>query len=291
MIKKCEKINLTVLICLITSIWFINLGYGAELDTTPKEKGWGEADKKWAAFANEHMERMKNHDLTLPLATLPNYKFDMEWVEVKSKLITKYLTDYRIFADRRFRFVLDKKGHIICLGETWPLKRPFETAPDFEVKKFSEFIQSLRVPVKNAETAVELVKLKEVIYEGNGHVNDTKLEQRENLWRYKASRKNKIWYVRMDYIGPPASIMESPIWKIELDQDGYMQVIKELHLGFCDVNGDGDCDLSDVKNLEELMGECIPGSTKFNVIADMDHDDCITNKDRDFLLQELSKQE
>ena len=290
MIKRCKEINLRVLICLITFGWFINLGYGAELDTTTKEEEWREADQKWSAFANEHMERMKNYDLTLPRAKLPNYKFDMEWIEVKSKLITKYLTDYRIFADRRFMFVLDKKGHIICLGETWPLKRPFETAPDFEVKKLSEFFRNLRIQVKDEGSAIDLIKLSEII-QGNGYTDDKELERRDRSWAYKVSKKDKKWYVTMRYIGPPAQIMEPPVWKIQLEQYDYLQTIKELYLGSCDVNGDGDCDLSDVKNLEELMGECIPGSTKFNVIADMDHDDCITNKDRDFLLQELSKQE
>ena len=284
-------LKLMIVICLITLLGFINQGYGVEPDKKINQGDWKEAMDKWLAFANEHMERMKNHDLTLPLAKSPNYKFDMEWIEVKSGLITKYLPNYKIFADRRFVFVLDKKGHIICLGETWPLKRPFETAPDFEVKIFSEFIQSLKIQVKDEKSAIEMVKLKEVVCDGNGYVDDKELEVREQTWKYSASKKNKIWHVRMGYIGPPASIIVPPIWKIELDDVDHLRVIKELDLGFCDVNFDGDCDLDDVKKLEELIGECIPGSTKFNGIADIDGDGCITNKDRDFLLRELSKQE
>jgi hypothetical protein len=280
--------KLMIAICLITSLGFINQGYGAESDKKINQGDWKEAMDKWLVFANEHMERMKKHDLTLPRAELPGYKFDMEWVEVKSKLITKYLPDYKIFADRRFDFILDKKGHIICLGETWPLGRPFVSAPDLEVKKYSEFIRGLKIRVNDEETAIEMVKLKKIVYDGNGYVDDKELGLREQTWKYRTSKKNKIWYVRMGYIGPPASITGPPAWKIELDQDEYVRVIKELHLGFCDVNADGDCDFADVKKLEELLGECVPGSTKFNELADVDHDGCITNKDRELLLRKLS---
>lgn len=281
--------KLAIAIFLFAAFMFNNQVFGTNGNLNGKERN--EALDKWTAFANEHMERMKNHDLTLPKAKLPGYKFDMEWVEVKSKLITKYMPDYKIFADRRFIFVLDKKGHIICLGETWPLDKVFVSAPDFEVKKYSEFVRDLKIQINDEKSAIEMVKLKEIVCDGNGYVDDKELELRERTWKYRASKKNKTWYVRMDYIGPPASIMEPPVWKIELDQDDCVRVIKELHLGFCDVNCDGDCDFSDVKKLEELLGECIPSSTKFNSIADMDGDGCITNKDRDILLRELSKQE
>ncbi len=264
---------------------------GAEPSQTSTNGDWQEAEVKWSAFANEHMERMKQHDSATPRARLPNYQFDMEWVEVTSSLIAEYLPNYRIFADRRFEFALDKQGHIICLGKTWPLGRPFETAPDFETMSFSEFVRHVGIQVSNEKAAVDLVLLKDIVYDGNGHVTDEELARRKQTWKYRASMNDQMWIVRMDYVGPPASIVMPPIWKIQVDQNGQVKRVQEVHTGLCDVNGDGDCDLADARIVEGLIGECLASSKRWNVIADVDHDDCITESDRDLLLKELSEEE
>jgi len=284
---KITKLSIHIFVTsLLLTIPAVNQCGGAENKTTGAD--WEKAETKWEAFAKEHMERMREHDATLPLAKLPNYKFDMEWIEVKSHLITKYLPDYKIYADRRFEFVLDKQGHIICLGETWPLGRPFKSSPDFEVKGYSDFIQGLGIPIEDIQTAIDMVWLRDIV-QGNGYVDDEELEKRVQNWKYEARGENGVWFIEMRYIGPPASIFEPPIWKIIVDENNKLRAIKETHLGFCDVNGDGDCNSDDVKVIEKLIGECLPGSTKFNVIADMDHDDCITETDRELLLREISE--
>jgi hypothetical protein len=156
---------------------------------------------------------------------------------------------------------------------------------------FSEFVRHAGIQVGDEKAAVDLVLLKEIVYDGNGQVNDEQLERRRQTWRYIATKDEQTWLVRTEYVGPPASIMMPPIWKIQVDQKGQVQRVQEIQTGFCDVNGDGDCNLFDARTVEELVGECLASSKRWNVIADVDHDDCITESDRDLLLKELSEEE
>lgn len=248
---------------------------------------WKEAETKWSVFAKEHMDRMEKHEATLPKAKHSDYKFDMKWTDVKGKFIERYLPNYKIYSDTRFTFVLTKEGHIICLGKTWPLNRPFNKAHDFEAKDYSEFIKDLNIIIDTGEKAIEMIHLKRTIL-GYGKISASYWEDHFKNWGYEAFKKKDIWHINMKYIGPPASIIMPPIWKIFIDKNNHVRSIIEVHLGFCDVNGDGDCNLNDVKMLESLIGECDYGN-KFNEIADLDHDGCITKSDRDLLLKMINK--
>lgn len=182
--------------------------------------GWENADLRWSMFANEHMDRMREHDLTLPRAKLPSYKFDMKWEELKNPIITKYLPDYKIFFDQRFVFVLDKSGHIICLGNFLPLNRAFESAPDLEVITYSDFIKKMRIKIQSPEDAIDMAKLMEAVLWG-GRIE----YEKSDAWRFKANRSDNSWIVNLDYVGPPANIFVPPTWKITLEEQGYFESI------------------------------------------------------------------
>lgn len=247
---------------------------------------WREAETKWKLFEQEHLERMRQIGAKTPAAKLPDYKFDREFMEIKSPLITKYLPNYRIFTEKYFEFVLGKDGHIICLGETWPGKLPFQSAPDFELMDDSAFLRTLEIRVNDARTATEVVKLVRVLHSRNPTTGSELIAN----WVMKTQKKQDFWIITMDFVGPPhVSIMMPPSWKISVDEKNQIMKFKELPPGGepCDFDKDWNCDEGDFNIFQSYLGECaVVGGGRFNVQADVDNDLCITIYDQKQLFPE-----
>ncbi len=193
-------------------------GSHARIVGTSDELGtpeWRNAERKWELFAEEHMARMRRLDR----------QFDREWLEIKHPLISKYLSDYRIFTDKYFTFALYKSGRITAIGTTWPGNAPYKTAPDFETKEFSNFLKSFAIPVSSSAAAIELVRLKLIVDGGHG-VPSAYDDGRD--WQFGASKENSTWYVKVDYKGDPkTSIERPPKWEIKCDIQNIFQNMQE----------------------------------------------------------------
>jgi len=49
----------------------------------------------------------------------------------------------------------------------------------------------------------------------------------------------------------------------------------------CNINNDNNCDEKDLEILDKSLGQCNkPGNYNYNSDADIDNDECITEKDR-----------
>lgn len=173
---------------------------------------------------------------------------DME-IEVRTPLIEKYLPEHHVIAklhgqdgqgDRCIIIRHKNNSKSIFLDESWSAKTS-ESA--YRVRSVSEFIASLNIQICDEQTAIEIAQLIEDITrspnavqclmynENNYHLFDNKIytsneDERKN-WEYTAKLNNNIWIVMVSYIGPPVSIMEPPIYEIELTKD---QRFKEIRI-------------------------------------------------------------
>lgn len=189
---------------------------------------WSKAETRWNVFIQEHIERMRIIDSKTPAAKLPNYKFDRQSLEITHSLISKYLTNNRIFTDRYFTFVLRNDGHIIVIGTTLPGNSAYKSAPDLEVLEYSNFIKNMELSISDNQTAIEMVKLKTIV-NGNGYAKDSDWDS----WEFKASQNANKWIVNLRYVGDlGASIMMPSSWEISVNEKNSITGIKELYPDF-----------------------------------------------------------
>lgn len=167
---------------------------------------WQDAEAKWAAFAKEHMERMRRLDRN----------FDREWFEIKHPLISKYLPHDRVFTDKYLTFVLSDSGRITEIGTAPATPTSYKAAPDFAIRNFSDFLKFCHIPVTDSATAVEIVRLSLIVDGGHGFPS---AYEDARAWRFSASRREATWTVKVEYIGDPkASIGLPPTWDIKVDK-------------------------------------------------------------------------
>jgi len=172
---------------------------------------------------NDHLKRLD-----------PN----MRHAEYKSHLLRRYLPERRIFVryDRHYAdevriFVLNQRGEITPLPhEEW---RGNAVGKEMQVASVAAFIRSCRIAVTNAASAVEVAQLFEEI-QGAAHyvaflwINTKEFQAFDRAflesqygprrhWQYTGTPATNGWQVKVEYVGPPASIMQPPTYRIEVD--------------------------------------------------------------------------
>lgn len=208
-----------------TTTW--ELGITVENNYITGSNDWKTAEAKFQNFVQEYLVKMRELDERNLRAKLPDYKFDREFAEIKSQIISKYLVDYRIFTDKHFNFALNKDGHIIVLGKTMPGNFSYSTTPDFETINESSLLNRLGIKIINGETAIEVVKLIESIFKIHGSVDDSGRKH----WTMRAEKVEDIWKIEVKYVGPLGySIAVPPYWEIVVDSQDNVKEFREVIL-------------------------------------------------------------
>jgi len=156
-----------------------------------------------------------------------------------SALLRKYLPDYRLYVrfDRRMSgetriFLVNPRAEIVPLpNEEWTQNDAEKFARSAQV---AEFLRERKIKVQNAEEAVEFAKLFEEVqgaanYVAFLHINtkDFKVFDKAFIeqqfgprtdWKYTAGKRKEGWSVKVEYVGPPASIQKPPLYEIDVDE-------------------------------------------------------------------------
>jgi len=190
-----------------------------------EQQGWLVAERKWKAFEDEYLERFFKHEAGGHW--FQERPTDRAFIELKSRLITEYLPAYRIYTDRSFTFILTQEGQIICLRTAWPLKEPYQSAPDFTTESYSDFIRRHGIHVKDSEDAIKMVHLKEII-DGGHAVDDEELRKRQEHQQYWAKRAGNNWTVSYSYINldPRTQVGMPSSYTLVVDEQNQLQQIK-----------------------------------------------------------------
>ena len=165
---------------------------------------------------------MRAHDLTLPVAKASWYKFDMKWTPLKSRLLKAYFPECRFFGDHRFSFALRKDGRIVCFYIDYPLKRPFETAPDLEPIVFEDFLKEAGMKVTDAKIAEDVGKMSAIIAR-SGEIPAAEIEA-SSEYRVKQIERGWIVYTPDTLAGNDTFVTAD--YEITLKGEGMVDRIK-----------------------------------------------------------------
>jgi hypothetical protein len=115
------------------------------------------------------------------------------------------------------------------------------------VLSVTEFIKSQKIKVKNTEEAIEIVRSVEDISDAYDYINFLKMNTNDysifdkrilevafgsrTYWNYNAETTKKGWIVKLEYIGPPADIMEPPVYEVDVDENKIFIDIRKDNLG------------------------------------------------------------
>ena len=193
---------------------------------------WSKAELKWSRFAAEHMDRMRSRHAGSLHAKLPGHEFKMAWRVVESPILKTRFPNYRFRFDTRFLFGLRKDGHIVCLGLDWPLRKPFKSAPDFELKKFPAFLKDSSFRVKKNADAVEAVRLGYLLHVEYDYGYrrmwpfQEKWKRHLKSWKYHVTRDGSTWKVTNEYVGPSGPKLRPSQWKFDVAKDGRVIGVK-----------------------------------------------------------------
>jgi hypothetical protein len=106
------------------------------------------------------------------------------------------------------------------------------------------FIRLRKIKVQSAEEAVDVAKLFEEVQGAANYVsflmintNDFKafdkafIEQQfgpRTDWKYSAEKRKDGWTVKVEYVGPPASIQMPPTYEMDLDEHQLFQDLRRF---------------------------------------------------------------
>ena len=173
----------------------------------------------------------------------------IQYAEFKSELLKKYLPDYRIYANDGMShligttrvFILDRKRNIVDLGDTtWTGDNAVQA---FRVQCITDFVKAQGVKIENADGAVEVAKLIEEIQSASHYVSFLRINTKNYTvfdkrfitwhygprtdWAYSATKRDGGWTVKVEYVGPPASIMAPPTYEIDVNKQ---QVFSDIRM-------------------------------------------------------------
>jgi hypothetical protein len=196
-----------------------------------------EATNEWAKADTAMANHLRQID--------PN----MRSAEFASFLLRKYLPDFKVHV--RFDRHLSGETRIFLvnrLGEITPL--PNEEWRKNDAEKFArsrqvaEFFRRQKIKVASAEDAVEVAKLFEELQGAafyvaflNINTKDFRVFDKEFIesqfgprinWKYSAEKRKEGWSVKEEYVGPPASIMNPPVYEIDLDEQQMFQDLRRF---------------------------------------------------------------
>jgi hypothetical protein len=210
------------LILLIISISCIN----------KTDKSWEKSDLKWKQFSVEHMERMRKNNIKLIKfidSNLINYN---RWIPIINPTLSKLFPEYKFYYDTHYKFTINKNGTITALNKDFPLKEKYETAPDLIIMSMEDFLKKNIKKVNNSKDAIEITKVADILkfVGGQLYVDDWYYIHKD--WEWTAIKNNLKWDVSRKYIGPPASIILPPTWKIKVDIENNFISIESRNKGF-----------------------------------------------------------
>jgi hypothetical protein len=216
-------------ISLVTSLCLCVASTPAKGQAAPKEE-----TNDWARAESAIADHLKRID--------PN----MRSAEFRSNLLRKHLPDLRLFVrfDRHMSgetrlFFVNRSGEITALPEEEWRGNPAEGC--FRVARIAEFLKQRQIPVRSSEAALEFAKLFEEIQGAANYVAFLKVNTKDftvfdkafmegqygprTYWQYSAVKSTNGWTVKVEYVGPPASILNPPTYEIDLDE---VQMFRDL---------------------------------------------------------------
>jgi hypothetical protein len=188
---------------------------------------WAPARNKWLEFIGPYLSRIRQEE----------YNPSIQYIEMRSDLVSKYLPQHRIYviettrAGRSSTFALSITGEISDLGRGDWMSHKDEKY--FRNRKLSAFLSTQNIKISDPDTAIGITKLIERISRAAQDVvilrkstnNFSVFDKRlypcrcgESNWRYKAKKQNKIWRVDRKYAGPPVMMEKPPKWEIVMDE-------------------------------------------------------------------------
>jgi hypothetical protein len=194
-----------------------------------------EAANPWAQAESAIADHLKRID--------PN----MRSGEFASNLLRKYLPDLRLLVrfDRHYSnetrlFLVNQRGEITELPEEEWRGEPADKC--FRVRHIAEFLKQRTIKVQTAEDAVEVAKLFEEIQGAANYVAFLKINTKDftvfdkafiegqfgprSDWKYSATPRTSGWTVKVEYVGPPASIQQPPTYEIDLNEQRMFQDLR-----------------------------------------------------------------
>jgi hypothetical protein len=171
---------------------------------------------------------------------------NMRSAEFKSHLLRKHMPDLRLFVrfDRHMSgetrlFFVNRSGEITGLPEEEWRGNPAEQC--FRVARIAEFLRLRQIPVRSTDDALEFAKLFEEVQGAANYAAFLKINTQDFTvfdkafienhygprihWKYIAAKSTNGWTVKVEYVGPPASIQQPPTYEIEVDEQ---QMFRDL---------------------------------------------------------------
>lgn len=189
---------------------------------------WAAARRKWREFIGSYLAKVRQEENNPSI----------QWVEMRSELVEKYLPRHRIYLVETMRASLSSIFAVSISGQITGLWSGKWSSPDgkehFRNRTLSDFLQAQNMTIPDVNTAIGIARLTEEISgapgaatmlrrsTGNFTIFDKRLynfwRQDEN-WRHEAKREEGYWLVTRKYVGPPAMIIAPPRWEIVVDKD------------------------------------------------------------------------
>lgn len=214
---------------------------------------WQTAKLKWAEFAGPFLANQREQlKKTWPSNEPPLAGY----VEFQSRLVSKYLPDYKIYVIETTIAGSSKLFAVSSTGEISDLKGSEFVSMDgnspFKNEQFSKFIAARQIHIPDVNTAIEVGRFieelvsapdrwmylrynsndfrifKAWIFSGQGTVEDPNWQWPN--WQWYAEKYEAGWIVSRNYVGPPASIIAPPRWKLVLDEQ--KRIIEVMHSSF-----------------------------------------------------------
>jgi hypothetical protein len=194
-----------------------------------EQSHWLEAMKKFEAFAAPRIKEAKDKFPDQPM---------VRFVEYRSQTVLEAFPEHRLFAldaasdGSSCLFALHCSGKIEDLGNcTWTGDVPSKS---FQVRAVLDFVRAANIKVKNAEAAIAAAQLVEEVQGAPNYaiflrintkdftVFDRRFIERfygprNTDWKWSAEkREGGGWLVTREYVGPPASVQQPPVYEMDL---------------------------------------------------------------------------
>jgi len=191
-------------------------------------KKWAAARRKWREFVGSYLSRVRQKEDNPSI----------QWVEMRSELLEKYLPRHRIYLVETTRLSVSSIFAVSISSDITDLGNGRWSSPDgkerFRNRNLSDFLQAQKMTIPDVNTAAGIARLTEEISSAPGAAtmlrqntsNFTIFDKRlynvwrkDENWRHEAKREEGYWLVTRKYVGPPAMIIEPPRWEIVVDKD------------------------------------------------------------------------
>jgi hypothetical protein len=156
--------------------------------------------------------------------------------EYRSGLLEKRLPDYRFFVITGPYDGSSKIFAVSQLGKVVDLADGIWSGNDsgFRLRAIPEFLKAQKLPVRNAEEAVEMARLLEEVQGAASYIGFLQLNTRDfkvfdarfisrhygpqTDWKFTATAADGGWLVKKEYVGEPAMVRAPPTYRISVDE-------------------------------------------------------------------------